>query len=104
MTMRKAPTKITEKLEKKIVNAVTSAAMQSNEFNGFLRFEYEVDWSNFPVSLKFKALFHSEAAIATLKHDGQQNRIEKYVLNALMKQGVRVKDIRKLMTFEVVDN
>ena len=99
--MRKVPKKITKKLEQHIIKAIVAATVKAEIFEGFLRYDYQVDWSDFPSSLKLNAVFGSEEQCEAMQDEAQLVLMQKQALNAFMKQGVRVRDIRKLINFEV---
>lgn len=99
--MKKVPKKITRKLEQHIIKALASAALKAEVFEGFVRYDYDVNWSDFPTSLKLRAVFSTEAQCNAMQHEVQQKLMQQQALNALMKHGVRVRDIRKLISVEV---
>jgi hypothetical protein len=91
--------KVTQKLERHVRSAITLATESTADIDGI---HYSVDWSNFPNSLMLNCQLHSDGKPDTPQATIiQQDRSTKKIQSCFLKQGIRFRDIRKNIEFNL---
>ena len=94
-------TQTTNKLNLKIRKAITEATPKVCKFQGVSHLSYTVEWNNFPASLIVTCFLNTNDELAHILATEQNMQLMKIIQLSLIKVGVKFRDVRKNVEFEV---
>lgn len=96
---RKPPSKATQKLRRNIHKALSDVEKNIVDIDGFVAFEHQQQWDNFPNSLRITVLMASKEQWQHLQDNGKDMLISNKLQQAFLKVGIKFRDMRKNICF-----
>ncbi len=96
--MRKLPSKAVQKYAQNIERALSMAKLSFEEVDGFMGFEHEQQWFDFPNSLRISCFFISEEHMQRVLSK-QEAELIKILQLSFLKVGVKFRYIRNNVIF-----
>ncbi|QFI38873.1 Fis family transcriptional regulator [Moritella marina ATCC 15381] len=98
-------TKTEKKIDNNLCKVLTDVCETAkDEIQGFQWLTHQVNYANFPTSLKLTCVFESNADIAQLTTSKQDLRLYALLTQALMSMDVKLKNPNKQIKFDSEEN
>ena len=98
-------TKTEKKIDNNLCKILTDVCETAkDEIQGFQWLTHQVNYTNFPASLKLTCVFDSNADIAQLTASKQDLRLQGLLTQALMSMDVKIKNPNKQIKFDSEEN
>ena len=93
--------KTNQKIDNNVCKALTIACESSlHEVAGFMWLTHRANYTNFPASLVVTCVFNTEADVAAMKAEQQDDVLRASIQKQLLKVGVVVKNIKQCVRFD----
>jgi hypothetical protein len=93
--------KTNQKIDNNVCKALTIACESSlHEVAGFVWLTHRANYTNFPASLVVTCVFNTEAEVAAMKAEQQDEVLRASIQKQLLKVGVVVKNIKQCVRFD----